>query len=243
MTGMFKLVKAAALTSLLSLGGTGLSAQEPTTYPPEFAAQVRQYLLDNPEVILEAMEILSTRQAASEMALIVAPAYDAILNAGPDLRIGREDAETLIIEFFDYRCAVCKAALPTLEAFVADNPNVAFIKKHLPIISPGSERATRYVLAADSLYGTEVSTNLHKALYATKAPMREEVFKGEAERLDLDHAAIQALTQSDAITALIDANRDMAIDLGISGTPAFMSATKLKVGAVSADDLAALITN
>jgi len=231
-----------AFTIAVSQIGSGAAAEENPVYPPEFGAQVRQYILDHPEVILEAMELLSAREAASQMAATVAPAFETLLKSGPDLRLGQADAETIIIELFDYRCAICKAMLPTLEAFVADNPSVAIIKKQLPIIAPGSERASRYVLAADNLYGTEISKKLHKALYTTKAPMREEVFEKEAIRLELDHRAIQALTETEAITDLIDANRDIAIALGISGTPAFITARKLKVGAVTADDLSALIS-
>lgn len=217
------------------------SAGEKTDYSPEFAAQVRQFLLDNPEVIFEAIENLEARRVQDETAALIAPIHATLLTAGPDMRIGSQEAGTVIVEFFDYRCAICKAMVPVIEEFVTSRSDVAIVKKHLPVLSPGSERAARYVLAADIIYGTEVSQALHDALYGTSAPMREEVFAGVSQDLGLDHQLIQAQTENDAVSKVIDNNRDIAIELGIAGTPVFIGPAKFKVGAVTVDDLLELI--
>lgn len=216
------------------------SAEEKATYTPEFAEQVRQFLLDNPEVIFEAIEKLEVNRVQDETAALIAPIHASLLTSGPDMRIGSKAAQTIIVEFFDYRCAICKAMVPVIEAFVASNVDVAVVKKHLPVISPGSERAARYVLAADIIYGTEVSQALHEELYGTTAPMRVEVFAAASRKLGLDHDAVQAETQNAMITQIINDNRDMAIELGIAGTPVFIGPAKLKVGSVNVEDLVKL---
>lgn len=226
---------------------TGFSSpalsQAKAEYSPEFAAQVRQYLLDNPEVIFEAIELLEAKRSRDETAAQVAAIYGPLLEAGSGIRTGSNEAATTIIEFFDYRCAVCKAMVPVIDRFVADNPDVAVVKMHLPIISPGSERAARYVLAADLVYGPDASKALHQVLYATNAPLREVVFAKAAQELSLNHDLIQEQTDNEAVSEIIDNNRDVAIGLGVAGTPVFIGPADLKQGTASEADLAVLASS
>ena len=203
----------------------------------KFGQKVREYLLANPEVILEAMELLGTKQAADKQAELVAPHYTKLIAADSDLVIGNPDASIKVIEFFDYRCAVCKAVVPVLEEFVSDNPDIVFIKKHLAILTPASERATRYVLAANLVYGPQTYQKLHKALYATRRPMTEKTFKDIAENLDLDHASISEKLNDETITQTIDLHRDIAIELEFKGTPVFMGPKSFKAGRIDSNDL------
>ncbi|MBO6919867.1 MAG: DsbA family protein [Rhizobiaceae bacterium] len=206
----------------------------------EFNEKVRNYLLNNPEIILEAMELLGEQEAERQMAERVAPVYEELVENDTDLVIGHKDAKIKLIEFFDYRCAVCKSIVPTLEAFVKANPNVAIIKKHLPILTPSSERASRYVLATNMIYGSESYGQMHNALYATRRPFNEATFEKAANELGLDHNKIMDKYDEDVITQIINTNRDIAIELEIRGTPAFLTASKLKIGNVDGKTLSEL---
>jgi protein-disulfide isomerase len=233
------LAKTACLSLLsLSVSTTTLTAQSLTDN--EFNEKVRNYLLNNPEIILEAMELLGEREAERQMAERVAPVYKELVTTDTDLVIGNKDAKIKLIEFFDYRCAVCKSVVPTLESFVEANPDVAVIKKHLPILTPSSERASRYVLATNMIYGSESYGQMHKALYATRRPLNEATFEKVSGELNLDHTKIMEKYDADEITQIIDTNRDIAIELEIRGTPAFLTATKLKIGNVDLKNLSEL---
>lgn len=233
------LAKTACLSLLsLSVSTTTLTAQSLTD--DEFNEKVRNYLLNNPEIILEAMELLGEREAKRQMAERIAPVYEELVTTDTDLVIGNKDAKIKLIEFFDYRCAVCKSVVPTLEAFVKTNPNVAIIKKHLPILTPSSERASRYVLATNVVYGAQSYEEMHKLLYSTRRPLNEATFEKAATELGFDHSKIMAQYDTDAISQIIDTNRDIAIELEIRGTPAFMTSTKLKIGNVDAKTLSEL---
>lgn len=225
------LLKAACLSLLcISMTTAPLTAQSLTEN--EFNEKVRNYLLNNPEIILEAMELLGEREAERQMAERVSPVYEDLLATDTDLIIGNQNAKIKLIEFFDYRCAVCKSVVPTLEAFVKANPDVAIIKKHLPILTPSSERASRYTLATNMVYGSENYDAMHKYLYKTRRPLNEATFEKAANELGFDHTKIMAQYDADVITQIIITNRDIAIELEIRGTPAFLTPTKLKIGNV-----------
>lgn len=209
----------------------------------EFGEKVKQYLLANPHIIIEAMEKLGAEQQADQMAQTLAPIHSDLLATDNDLVIGAKDAPIQVIEFFDYRCVVCRAMVPTLKTFVADNPNIMFVKKHLPILSPASERTTRYVLATNRIYGAKAYNDLHNVLYAQRGPLTLDRFAEDASELGLDHDKIVQGMNAPFITEIIDRHRNIAIDLQIVGTPAFMTASQLKVGTATDAELADLVAN
>lgn len=206
----------------------------------EFGNKVREYLLENPEVILEVMDVLSERQEALAAKAMLTPHIKALFNTELDLRIGDANAPRIVIEFFDYNCAVCIANVPVMREFVAENPDVAIVKKHLPILSPGSARAVRFVLAARQIYGMDSYIRLHDRIYSKLGPLSLRRLSEFAEDLDLDPERIANAMQSREISELIDTHREIAIALQIVGTPTFASKDMLHVGRVTADILTAL---
>lgn len=202
-----------------------------------FGERVRQYLLQNPEVILEAMEVLSAQQDAIATRALLAPHLPVLFGTEMDLRLGAADAPRVLLEFFDYNCAVCRANTPVIEAFVAANPEVAFVKKHLPILSPGSERAVRFVLATRKVYGATAYRDLHTDLYERIGPTSLNRLKKLAQNQSLDPSLIIAHMEDADISVIIEQHRDIAIALNVAGTPTFVTLGGLHVGAVTAEIL------
>lgn len=228
--------KAAVLAMLLSASSALANPVEDAA----FGEKVRNYLLNNPEVILEVMDILAAQQNANATRDLLAPHQETLFETQMDLRMGAEDASQVIVEFFDYNCAVCKTNMPAMQAFIAENPDVAIVKKHLPILSPGSERAVRFVLAARDVYGTTAYALLHDAIYAQFGPLNLTRLEIHAKQLGLEPAPIVAGMQADAISAVIDQHRDIAIALEVLGTPTFVSPQSLHIGVVTPDILKAM---
>lgn len=204
-----------------------------------FEERVRAYILANPEVILEALEILSERENRTNMAAKVA-AYADIFARPARLGIGPKDAELRVVEFFDYRCAPCKALHPKLIAALNAHPDIRVEMHHLPILSPGSERGARFALAAGNVSGSDAYAAVHNDLWALKGPLRAAAFERIAAKHGLDWPAIQSEMNSDTVSARIARNRDMAIDLEILGTPAFVTPTSVSFGQ---SDAAALVAD
>lgn len=225
----------AALTSLCLLATAAYPADVESD---AFEDRVRAYLLKHPEVILEALEILAEREARAAMAERIAAFPD--LFAPTALGLGRADAPLRVVEFFDYRCAPCKAMHPGLEALVAETPDLRIEMRHLPILSPGSERASRFALAVQALAGDEAYRQVHHALWTARGAMTSALFARIAAKAGLDFDAIEPMMESAEITARIDANRDAAIALELYGTPAFVSTSHITFGQQDIGDLAAL---
>ena len=204
----------------------------------EFEERLRSYLLTHPEVILEAMQTLSKREARAAQTAQIAK-YAEMFAEPPVLGIGPGDAAHTVIEFFDYRCVPCKALHPKLEAALEDHPDIRVEMRHLPILSPGSERGARFALAVKSLGSPEQYRAVHEALWALKGPLRAAAFEKIARAEGLDWSEVQAEMKSDAISDRITSNRDMAIDLQILGTPAFVTPTSVSFGSTDAAALVA----
>ena len=205
----------------------------------EFEERVRRYLLDNPEVILEALEGLAAREAAAEMRSRIARFAD-LFEAPPVHGLGRADAPVRVVEFFDYKCAPCKAMHPALVALVDAHPDLRIEMRHLPILSPGSERAARFALATRAVAGDQAYGAVHDRLWSQRGVLNSTTFERIAGDLGLDFAAIADAMDSPDITARIDYNRDAAIALDILGTPAFVTPESVRFGQSDVAGLATL---
>lgn len=194
-----------------------------------FGERVRAYILENPEVILEALTILSEREREAEMTARIAE-HPWLFEEAPRHGLGRPDAPIRVVEFFDFKCMPCKAVHPRLEAFVEAHPEVRIEMLHLPILTPGSERAARFALAVRAVAGAEAHERVHQQIWEMQGPLREARLEALAVEEGLDFGVISAEMQSETITARITRNRDFAIALEVLGTPAFVTPSNITFG-------------
>ena len=102
-----------------------------------FRAEVRAYLLENPEVLQEAIGVLQQReqqaQTVSDTQLIVEYSEE-LFNDRHSFVGGNPAGDITIVEFLDYRCGYCKRAFPEIEALIAADANIRFVVKEYPIL-------------------------------------------------------------------------------------------------------------
>ena len=190
---------------------------------------IRDYILRNPDILLEAMDILSTREKQAALQQSLAP-YEEIFTAPAQIGEGAPDAEIRVIEFFDYQCGSCKTIHPALSSIVMRNPQLRIEMRHLPILSPASDRAARFALAVQTLFGSEAHQQVHDQLWRIKGPISFAHIEKITSDMTWDIQEIKSVMESDAITARIDFNKDMALDLDVLGTPAFISRNSISIG-------------
>ncbi len=203
----------------------------------EFEARVRAFLMQNPEVILEAMTSLAERERMSEQSAAIA-AFPDLLTEKPVLGIGDVSAPLRVVEFFDYRCAPCKAMHPGLVSLVDASPELRIEMLQLPILSPGSERGARFALAVKEIAGPEAYGRVHDRLWQLRGPLNTGNFERISKEESLDWALIKLAMESEVVSARIDRNRDIAIALEILGTPAFVTPNSISFGQSDIDALA-----
>jgi len=209
-----------------------------------FRAEVRAYLLENPEVLLEAIAVLEDRQAAeavnTEAALLLENA-DEIFNDGVSYVGGNPDGDVTIVEFTDYRCGYCKKAHPEIAELIASDGNIRLIYKEFPILGPDSLTAANFAMATLMVSGPEAYKSINDALMEMRGVPSNETFINMANEHGLDTDAVMAKMKSDEVSQAIQANRALGQRLNISGTPTFIIGDQFVRGYLPLDNMRAVV--
>ncbi|MEL6840460.1 MAG: DsbA family protein [Pseudomonadota bacterium] len=205
-----------------------------------FQAEVRAYILENPEIIREAIGVLQQReqeqQALNDVALAQANA-DALFNDGHSFVGGNPDGDITIVEFMDYRCGFCKRAFPEVQSVLSTDTNIRYIIKEFPILGEASLLASRYAIATQLVAGDDVYKDVHNTLMEFQGDITEQALSRLSESYALDHAAVTAMMEDDQVTQIIAENRALAQQLQITGTPTFVVEDQMLRGFLPADEM------
>jgi protein-disulfide isomerase len=201
---------------------------------------VREYLMREPEIIYQALEELQRRQAeatAERQRAAVAANRGQLVDQPDDPMAGNPDGNVTLVEFFDYQCQYCRTVVPALQALLNEDRNLKVVFKEFPILGEASVTAARAALAARA---QERYLPFHLALMSARDLSLDGIMAA-AERVGLDTERLATDMQSPAIEAQLQANFELARELGIEGTPAFVVGDELIPGAVEKTRLAELI--
>jgi protein-disulfide isomerase len=239
-----------AMVALLVTGALGIDQVNAQAAPPmsskaaeldPFEQRVREYLLKNPEVIMEALRILQQRQRAAEaenLKRTIAERGEEILN-DPAAPVGGNPAgDVTVVEFFDYNCPYCCRVAPTVTELEEADPDLRLVYKEFPILGPGSQFAARAALASRR-QGKYVP--FHNALMQATDQVTEDIVMETAREVSLDTEQLRADMQDPAIQEAIGRNLQLASALGITGTPSFIIGDEVVPGAVDLRTLQSLI--
>lgn len=193
---------------------------------------IHDYLLNNPEILPQAMERLERNRAAQ----VIDRQRDRIERPFSGAWAGAADGDVTMTVFTDYACTFCRASLADIERLLREDRNLKVVFRELPILSPDSEPAARLALAAARRGRYMV---MHRALFETGSP------DADARRdaaVNLDVANDSAALGDAAITRELEGNIALARDLGIDGTPSWVIGDRMLTGAVGYDQLRAAIS-
>ena len=208
--------------------------------------EIRAYLLQNPEVIMEAVAVLEERQSAGQAeadADLVRANADAIFDDGHSWVGGNPDGDVTMVEFMDYRCGYCRRAAGEVESLLQDDGNIRFIVKEFPILGEESLRASRFAIATKQVAGADAYKSVHDALMTYNGTMNEAGFIRLADSLGLDANAIIARMDSDSVTQVIAANHALGQALQINGTPSFVMGEQMLRGFVPQDTMQQVVND
>ena len=190
-----------------------------------FRAEIRSYLLENPEVLMEAIGVLEQRQQAAKVGNDVALAQnfaDQLFNDGYSFVGGNPDGDIAIVEFLDYRCGFCKKAFPEMEALIAGDGNIRYIVKEFPILGEASTLASQFAIAVKIVAGDEAYKEVHNTLMEFRGDVTKSNLDRLAESLDLDVAAISVEMGGSEVAQIINDTRLLGQAMQITGTPTFV---------------------
>lgn len=200
-----------------------------------FRDEIRGYLLENPEVLMEAIDVLERRQAADAVAsdkALVTTNMESIVNDGYSHVGGNPDGDITLVEFVDYRCGYCRKAFPEVNELIDADGNIKMIYKEFPILGPDSLTSSQFAIATQLVEGEEAYAEVHDALMTLRANPTEEVLARMADDMGYDGPAIVAKMSDPEVERRISENRDLANRLQITGTPTFVMEDQMLRGYV-----------
>lgn len=131
---MKKLIRRAAITcaATLALLPATFSAQAESVNRAEVETIIKEYLVANPEIVLEALQELDKRRLAEEESArkgAISSLSDEIYNSDYQIVLGNPDGDVTLVELFDYNCGYCKRALSDLVRLVDEDKNLRVVLK------------------------------------------------------------------------------------------------------------------
>ncbi|MYE00195.1 MAG: DsbA family protein [Alphaproteobacteria bacterium] len=232
-------VLAFLIAALACLPWTARDAQADTE--EEVATLIEHLRQKDPEIVLQAVQAWWDEQEEyrrQQQAGSIAANWEALAHAEGDPAIGPEDADAVLVEFFDYRCGFCKRVLGAVMALAEEDNRLRIVFKEFPILGEISVVAARASLAADR---QGKWPEFHVALMSAPGALDEDRIMAIAGETGLDIGQLRADMESEAVTAVIARNHALAKTLGIRGTPAFLVKNAIVPGAASQEDLAKLV--
>ncbi len=211
-----------------------------------FRAEVRAYLLENPEVLMEAIAVLEDRQRGAEAMADQAMVQDnagALFDDGFSWVGGNPEGDITVVEFMDYRCGYCKRAFPEVEELLSADGNIRFVVKELPILGPQSVLAAQFAVAVQQLHGDDAYKSVHDALMQLQGEVTAQSLGRLATGFDLEAAPIMARMDGPEVAAVLEANRALAQMLQISGTPPFVFEDQMVRGYVPLDQMELIVAD
>ena len=210
-----------------------------------FRSEIRAYLLQNPEVIMEAVQVLEQRQLAqqaeSEAAMLQAAAAE-LYDDGYSYVGGNPDGDITLVEFLDYRCGYCKRAHPEVAQLLAADGNIRLIVKEFPILGEQSTMSSKFAIAVRQIEGPEAYKLVSDYLMGFRGNVVEESLRNYANSVNMDADAIIDRMNSEEVAAEIAANHRLAQQLQISGTPSFVLDGEMIRGYVPLDTMQQLVS-
>lgn len=233
----FLLAAAAALTvGSLGVAATAQTGQAQVAEDPAFTAKLRASLEANPEIVAQAMQNMQNRQREAEQASLlsrVEPARPALFANDFGPVIGNPNGSVRVVEFVDYACPICKSSHASIESIIAKRPDVRITIAMRNIFGEESEKLARFALAS-SLQGKFPQT--HNALYAAfgnhhETKPTDEALMAVAKTAGLDYKKVTADMNGAAVNAMLAKQTELANQIGVSGTPFFVTSDAVYPGA------------
>lgn len=210
-----------------------------------FREEVKAYLLENPEVLVEAMDVLNGREeaaAADRDLQMLADNKDIIFNDPASWVGGNPEGDITLVEFVDYRCGYCKKAHDEVAELVKSDGNIRFVLKEFPILGEESMISSQFAISVLQLHGADAYKKAHDALIALRGSPDTEALARLATELGLDPAPVLARMAAPEVMAVITANHELANKMEISGTPTFVVDQTMVRGYVPLDGMRQIVS-
>jgi protein-disulfide isomerase len=244
---MYKTIKASLIAALITAGSPVFALDLDAMTPVEkeqFGQQVREYLLENPEIMIEVFSILEQRQQAAETkddAALIANYIDEIQNDGYSWVGGNPDGDITMVEFMDYKCGYCRKAHKDVADIVKSDGNIKLVIKEYPILGEDSYNLSRAAIATLHSLGPDAYKKMYDQFIEHNGPVTNSAIEFLAKKVGLDGAVIIAQLDQTTVNQQIRKTRQLGETLKITGTPAFIINDQIVRGYIPRDAMKQVI--
>ena len=232
-----------AIAIALALGTAWTAAANAQDMPafegPAFESAVRDYLLANPELLLEmqsALEAKRNAEVSERQAVTLEQRGDRIFDNPADLVLGNPDGDVTVVEFYDYNCGVCRRALSDMQNLIESDSDIRFVLKEWPILGPPSMEA-HLVSRAVARVAPDRYGEFHLAMLGADERADGDTAMAMVERMGIDEEAVQTAMNEPETTGPLEEAYELAEALGIGGTPSYVVGGDVLYGAVGVEAL------
>lgn len=246
MTRSFRFLAVPALALMLGAAGpltTGAEAQTAALDKGQVEQIVKEYLLQNPEVIRDALVELDRRDKEAEATRVSAMVSDKdgiLLNSRHQVVLGNPKGDVTMVEFFDYNCGYCKRAMADMERLLDEDPNLRIVLKEYPVLGQSSFEAAQIAIAVNAL-APDKYREFHTAMLSMRGKADQASTLKVAEDLGLAREDLARAVTKEDVRANVEEVYELADQLGISGTPSYVIGDAVIKGAYGYDTLKAAI--
>ncbi len=198
-------------------------------------AIVRAYILENPEIIPEAVERLRGKQAAKRIGSVRSEIETPYASAFA----GNPNGDVVLVEYSDFACGFCRQSVADVARLVGEDKNLKIVFHELSILSDESRVAAAWGMAA-AQQGKYYA--FYKAMFAAGRPSQATIEQA-AKTAGLDMASARSFVASKQAEEVLDGNIRIAQQLEFSGTPSWVVGNQILNGAVGYDELKSAIAD
>ena len=207
----------------------------------EFERRVRDYILNNPDVIIEAARRFEQHQRAadeSDATTALNARSEEIVRDRDSPVGGNPNGDVSVVEFFDYNCPYCRQVTPIMaEAETADT-KLRVVYKEFPILGPNSTYSAKAALA---IHWQGKYLAFHTEMMLDRGVANEAKVLQIATKIGVDVERMKSDMNDPAIAAMIERNIALAQALRVNGTPAFVIGDQIVRGAIDLNTLQVVI--
>jgi protein-disulfide isomerase len=215
--GNWKLAAVAGLVGILLGAGAMLLAN---------GYFIRSYLLENPEILPEAMDRLREREEAAidRQAARAVPRHRAAIETPfHGAWAGAADGDVVLVEFFDYACGYCRVSNRDIERLLREDPRLKVVWREYPVLGPDSQAAAIASLAAAKAGRFRP---FYDRLFATARPTAASIAAARQA------AGVPEATPTTEFRQELERNVRIGEAIGATGTPTFVVGDRVLRGAV-----------
>lgn len=200
----------------------------------EMETLIHDYLMEHGDVIIQAVEKhqQEQQQAAEREQQSNLKNHKEYLLSPDRPSTGPADADVTVVEFFDYNCGYCKKALHDVQTLLKDDKKLRVVFIDIPILGESSNLAAQWALASQK---QGKYFEYHAALMSHNGPKTEETLAEIAKGAGLDVEKLKKDLVDPTIGMRLAEHTQIAQDLGISGTPAFIIGEEIYRGYIGED--------